>query len=58
MFIKQRYEHILFLFISVGYINITNGIYNITPKYYEKMKKILYTLVPSTLHQFVSGVVL
>ena len=37
--IKQRYEHILSLFISVGYININNGIYNITPKYCENMKQ-------------------
>ena len=36
--IKQRYYHILSLFISVVYININNGIYNVTPEYYKKMK--------------------
>ena len=37
--IKQWYEHILSLFISVGYININNSIYNSSPKYCEKMKQ-------------------
>ena len=33
------YEHILSLFISIGYINISNGMYNVTHKYCEEMKQ-------------------
>ena len=37
--VRQRYKNILSLFISMGYININNGIYDITSKYCEKMKQ-------------------
>ena len=37
--IKQKYAYILSLFISMGYINVSNGISNITPKYCKEMKQ-------------------
>ena len=46
--IKQRYYHILSLFISVVYININNGIYDIIPQYCEEMKQIFIHIC--TLH--------